>query len=154
MSESEAERQLRVHHERECRRIAELVKKELPESRLFVLVTATVGGGPEAKFSSMDYVSTIEREDSFRLLCELLDRWQESGIATEPTVKTATFVRENVHALRDVPVSELLKGARYSVRDGAEAYSAGDRKKACAMFGKLMVEATALFGRLQREEGS
>ena len=115
--ESPEEVQLRLHHEKECRRIAELVKGELPADRLFVLVTASLGGGPGAPFSSTDYVSTMQREDAGRLLTELLDHWRVDGTLTEPSIQTATTLREEVFRLRDVPIEKLLHVARCSVRD-------------------------------------
>lgn len=98
--ETQAEAQLRLHHEQECRRIAEIVKRELPESRAFFLVTCTRGGGPHADFQSLDYVSTIDPDDALRLLQELLHLLTErTGATGQPTWFVATMLREHVHAI-------------------------------------------------------
>jgi hypothetical protein len=115
--ESQQEIQLRLHHEKECRRIAELVKKELPEDRGFILVTATVGGGPNATLSSTDYVSTCERDDAARLLTELLDHWRNEGTGCEPTVETATKLRELVYDARRFSPVDLVKAVKLGVKE-------------------------------------
>lgn len=80
--ESPAETQYRLASEAECRRLAELVKKELSPRLGFVLITADIGGGPGATFSNTSYVATINRADSQRLLTELLDVWR-GGVAQQ-----------------------------------------------------------------------
>lgn len=114
--ESSAEVQLRLHHEKECRRIAELVKAELPEGRGFVLVTATFGE-PGSGFSSTDYVASINRQDSARLLTELLDHWRGDGTGCEPTVETATKMRELVFDARRFNPVDLVKAIKLGVKE-------------------------------------
>lgn len=94
-TESPAETQYRLASEAECRRIAELVKKELSPRLGFVLVTADFGDNKQG-FSNTSYVATIRRPDAQRLLTELLDSWKEGGLSCEPSVSTATRLREIV----------------------------------------------------------
>jgi hypothetical protein len=149
--ESPEEVQLRLHHEKECRRIAELIKSELGEGRGFVLVTGTCGGGPGASFSSTAYVSSVEREDSARWLTELIDHWRETGgSVTEPSVQTATKIREHVFALRGEATERLLHGARCSVRDAESAFRLKDQHQSGVLALKLACEALALFDRVIR----
>jgi len=149
--ETPEEIQLRLHHERECRRIADLIKAELPENRQFVLVTCTTGGGPDAPFSSLDYVASVEREDSARLLTELVDHWRnDAGTATEPSVQTATKMREMVFGLRAVPIERLLHGARCSVRDADSARQLKDLHALGREALKLATEAMAVFDQVVR----
>ncbi len=152
--ETPAEVQYRLHNERECRRIANLIKGELPEGIGFVLLTATHGGGEGASFQSASYVSSINREDSARLLTELVDHWQQSSdIVAEPTVATMTVVRETVQAIRHNPWQRLLHGARCSVRDAEAALQMKDKRRANGFLLKLAAEALAVFERINRTEG-
>ncbi len=97
--ESDAETQLRLHNERRCRRIADLIKRELPADRGFILLTVQRGEG-DAPFSSTDYVASIGPKDSLRLLREHIGRLTErTGILGEPTEDTSTVMREHVYAL-------------------------------------------------------
>lgn len=158
-NESPAEMQYRLRSEAECRRIAEQIKGQLPEGMGFVLITADIGGGPDAKFSNTSYVATINREDSARLLTELVDHWrQEGGAVTEPSVQTMTKVREFVFSVRDVPIERLLHGARCSLRDLETPLRLKDARAAAAQAFKLACEATAIFDRvlpsLMRRSGS
>jgi hypothetical protein len=149
--ESPAEVQLRLHHEKECRRIAEIVVRELPANMGFVLVTATKGGGPGATFSSTQYIANIDRDDSARLLSELLDHWQDKGTGTQPTVAIATLLREFVHSSRNIPVKRLLHGARCSVRDIEAGLTAKtDVTTVKALLIKGAAELLAVLDQLQR----
>jgi hypothetical protein len=99
--ESNAEKQLRLHHEQRCRRIADLVKAELPEDRGFILMTVQ-RGEPGANFSSADYVATVRPQDALRLLQEHMDQLSlRTGTLGEPTSNTATVMREHVYALME-----------------------------------------------------
>jgi hypothetical protein len=99
--ETNPEIQLRLHHERECRRIAELVKAELPEDRGFILMTVTRGPA-HADFSSTDYVATVRPQDALRLLHEHMGNLSaRAGIAGEPTWQTATAMREVVFEMME-----------------------------------------------------
>lgn len=150
-NESPAEKQYRLQGEAECRRIAELVKKEMPLGRAFVLVTADIGGGPNAKFSNTSYVSTANREDSQRLLTELLDHWRGNGLGCEPSVSTATSIREGVFGIRENPTPRLLHGARCSTRDAEAAHLAGDQRRACIQLLKGATELLAVYDQLSRK---
>lgn len=153
--ETPEEVQLRLHHEKECRRISDIVKRELGADQGFVLVTATLGGGPNASFSSMQYMSSIERDDAARLLAELLDNWQSRGTGTQPTVGTATMLRELVYALRGTTRHRLLNGARCSVRDADSAIAQGDIRRSKAQLIKGTAELLAVFEQLERpQEGN
>jgi hypothetical protein len=97
--ESNAEKQVRLRHEQECRRIADLVRAELPEDRGFILMTMQRGPAG-SDFASTDYVATIHPKDALRLLREHIGRLTaRTGIVGEPTEETATVLREHVHAL-------------------------------------------------------
>jgi hypothetical protein len=153
--ETPEEVQLRLHHEKECRRIADIVKRELPQNMGFVLVTATHGGGQNATFSSMQYVSSIERDDTARMLNELLDNWQDRGTGTQPTVGIATMLREFVYQLRSNPWQRLLHGARCSVRDAEGALTAGNKHRAKGEILKGAAELLAVLDQLERpQEGN
>jgi hypothetical protein len=100
-TETEAEKQVRVHHEKECRRIADLVKAELPEDRAFMLITVQ-RGEPGSHFHSTDYISTVRPQDALRLLHEHIGRLtRRTGVVGEPTVETAAVMREHVYSLMD-----------------------------------------------------
>lgn len=98
-TETDAEKQVRLHHEKECRRIADMVKAELPEDRGFILITAQRGEAG-APFSTTDYVATINPRDALRLLREFIGRIsRRTGVVGEPTEETATVMREHVYAM-------------------------------------------------------
>lgn len=97
--ETDPEIQVRLHHERECRRIAELITAELPEDRAFILLTVTRGLASES-FSSLAYVASVRAQDSVRLLQEHIGVMSaHAGVAGEPTWRTATVMRELVNDL-------------------------------------------------------
>ncbi len=78
--ETPEEIKYRLHSERECRRIADLIKAELPESRAFILLTADIGPGhSKTTFQSTAYVSSIRRGDAAKLMMELVGHWLDSG---------------------------------------------------------------------------
>jgi hypothetical protein len=154
VSESPAEKQYRLASEAECRRVADLIKKELSPRLGFLLVTADFGGGKE--FSNTSYVSSVQRDDAVRLLTELLDNWMSRGTGTQPTVKTATCLREGVFAIRANARQRLLHGARCSVRDAESALRVGNELEGKVQLLKLATEALALFDQLESaraEEG-
>jgi hypothetical protein len=98
-AETPEEVQYRLDGEKRCRAIADIARKMLPETTGFLLLTATVGGSGEP-FQHTSYVSTFQRDDAERLLNEFLDYWREGeNRFTEPTVKTATFLRERVYGI-------------------------------------------------------
>jgi hypothetical protein len=100
--ETDAEKQVRLHYEKECRRIAELVKAELPEDRGFILITTQRGEEAGASFASCDYVSTVDPRDALRLLHEFVGRLtRRTRVVGEPTVDTATVMREHVYSLME-----------------------------------------------------
>ena len=107
-AESTAETRYRLHNEGEARKLADKLKGMLEPGISFVLITCTQGGSTE-RFSNMSYISTVRRPDAARLLCEMLDYWENEGTVTEPRVETATQLREAVHELRDVPHDDLLR---------------------------------------------
>jgi len=152
--ETPAETQYRLHNERECRRIADLIKAELPEGRGFVLVTADHGKGHlHEQFQNTAYVSNLHREDSARLLTELVEHWRPLGIVCEPTAETANALREFVHEIRGNAWERLLHGARCSLRDAESAHRMKDSRRAIVQCLKLAAEALALVDRLHRPEG-
>ncbi len=106
--ESAAEMRYRLHNEGEARKLADKLKGMLEPGISFVLITCTQGGSAE-RFSNMSYISTVRRPDAARLLCEMLDYWENEGTVTEPRVETASQLREAVHQLRDVPHEDLLR---------------------------------------------
>jgi hypothetical protein len=151
--ESSAEVQVRLHHERECKRIAELIKAELPEDRGFLLMTVTRGPA-KADFSSVDYVATVRPQDAMRLLHDMVDRLgQRSQMAGEPTWKTATVMREMVHELLashdpslPLPNPEGVWRSFSQARKGA-----GTPEQRAAMFRAMAIAALTELERLQRE---
>ena len=149
--ESPEEVQYRLQSEKDCRRIADLVKKEMPGGRIFVLVTADVGGGPDARFSNTAYVSTGQRDDCARLLTELLDHLRADGNTTEPTIQTATRMREAVYGLSATTVGDLAAGARRRVGQLAGALRANDTRAAAIRALTLATEAMAIFDQLVRK---
>ncbi len=106
--EGEAERRYRLHNEGEARKLADKLKGMLEPGLSFVLITCTQGNSASG-FSNMSYISTVQREDAARLLCEMLDYWENDGTVTEPRVETATQIREAVSELRSVPHEDLLR---------------------------------------------
>jgi hypothetical protein len=107
-TESAAEMRYRLHNEGEARKLADKLKGMLEPGVSFVLITCTQGGSASG-FSNMSYISTVQRQDSARLLCEMLDYWENEGTVTEPRVETATQLREAVSELRAVPHEDLLR---------------------------------------------
>lgn len=152
MSESDSEKQYRLRNETECRRIADIIKAQLSPGLGFVLVTTTVGDA--GKFSNMSYVASINRDDSARLLTELLDHWRPSNIVCEPTVQVATFLREIVYSIRATPWKRLLHGARCSLRDAEAARTLGNVERAKTEVLKLASEALALFDQLNQSKAT
>ena len=150
MSESAAEVAYRLQNETECRRIADIIKRELSPGLGFVLFTATHGDG--GAFSNCSYVSTIERDDAARLLTEMLDHWADDGRQAEPNVRTATVMREGVAAMQDVPWQRLLHGARCSVRDAESALTRKDSHRAQVEVLKAATELVGIFSQLRRAE--
>lgn len=115
--ESPEETRLRIDAEVRCRKIGDAIKGMLPKSTGFVLVTRSFGA-PSERFKSTQYVASVNRDDAERLLNELLDYWRNGDLRfSEPTVKTATFLRESVHTVitsRRTPtdmIAELLAEA-------------------------------------------
>ncbi len=148
--ESIAEKTFRLRNEVECRKIAELLRRELSPGLGFVLLTCTYGSG---KFSNTSYVATINRDDAARLLNETLDHWQENGVGTEPSMRTATFLRETVYSLREQPWRRLLHGARCSVRDAESALAAGSTEAGQREVLKACVELMTVYDQLARKVG-
>lgn len=107
-TESGAEVRYRLHNEGEARVLADKLKGMLGPGLGFVLITCTYGGEGE-RFQNTSYIATVNREDSARLLCEMLDHWENAGTVTEPRVETATQLREAVHELREVTHDDLLR---------------------------------------------
>lgn len=154
---SPAEMAYRVQGEGECRKIADVVATMLPASRGFVLVTADYGDAES--FSNTSYVARMRRDDAARLLSELLDNWRTEGKArvTEPSVETATFLRESVVGMHDVATAEIVEGMAKSVRGLEEALLDDARDggtegptSALALSGRLAVEALTIFDREMR----
>jgi hypothetical protein len=145
-NETPAETQYRLRSEAECRRIAGLIKSELPAGMGFVLITADLGEAG-ASFSNLSYTASIDREDSARMLTELLN----GGMGTEPSVATATKMREFVYRMRDTPLAKLLHGARCSVRDLEPALRMREPERAAREALKLASEAMAIFGQCVSE---
>lgn len=153
-TESVAEKTFRLSSEAECRRIADVVAGMLPASRGFVLVTADYGDA--GAFSNTNYVARMRRDDAARLLTEMLDTWRVNGAAevTEPSVQTATFLRESVHGMTDVPTSTIATALPETVAKLRTALGAGGSahgsESALALSGRLAVEALSIFDRLMR----
>lgn len=110
-SETQAEIQYRLHCERRCRELADILKAHIDPGMVFTLVTATTG--ENESFSNMSYVSSGNREDMARMLTELLDYFASEGRTTEPTPKTMTMLREWVFKMRREPLQKLLTNARH-----------------------------------------
>lgn len=149
-----AEQTYRIQGEAECRRIADLIRAELPKNRGFILVTADYGGGGEP-FSNTHYVAGVMREDAQRLLTELLDYWgTEQGLACEPSVRTATALREGVFTIRasESPIPLILHGARCSCRDAEAAWKMKDERRAKVQLLKGATELLAVFDQLTWKE--
>ena len=151
--ESDAEKQLRLYHEQRCRRIADLVKAELPEDRGFILLTAQRGPAGEG-FSSADYVATVRPQDSLRLLREHIARLTaRTGIMGEPTEETSTVLREHVFSLLEglagapPPTPDKVWRSFCRARKGEGSY----RERATA-FTALAVVALVELEHLQRAE--
>lgn len=82
--ESAAETAYRLQSERECRRIATLIRAELPKNRGFVLLTCDIGKGHQHEtFQNTAYVSSLHRLDAAKLLMELIGHWIDSGTLPE-----------------------------------------------------------------------
>jgi len=109
--ETQAEIQYRLHCERRCRELADILKAHIDPGMAFTLVTATIG--EDESFRNMSYVSTGRREDMARMLTELLDYFQSEGQATEPTPQTMTMLREWVFKMRREPLQKLLTNAQH-----------------------------------------
>jgi hypothetical protein len=107
-SESAAEIRYRLHNEGEARKLAEKIKGMIEPGLSFVLITCTQGDS-SAGFSNMSYISTVRRPDAARLLCEMLDYWENEGTVTEPRVETATQLREAVSEFRELHLDDLRK---------------------------------------------
>jgi len=154
-NESLAEKQFRLSGEAECRQIAELIATKLPASRGFVLVTADYG--EPGSFSNANYVARMDRDDAARLLTEMLDTWRADGRATvtEPSVQTATFLRESVHGMSDVPTETIARAIPETVAKLRAALAETGMptlgsESAVALAGRLAVEALAIFDRQVR----
>jgi len=105
-SESTAEVRYRLHNEAEARAVADKLKGMFGPGIGFVLITCTY-------------------QDSARLLCEMLDHWEDDGTVTEPRVETATQLREAVYALRDLTMDDLLALIRECLADLIPAVQEG-----------------------------
>lgn len=151
--ESEAEIQLRLHHERECRRIAELVKAELPEGRGFLLITVTRGPSGE-DFSSTDYVSTVRPQDALRLLQDMVNRLtQRAGIGGEPSWQTATVMREIIFEMMENLDGQAPPNPESVWRNFCQARKgAGGAKQRAAAYRAMAVAALTELEHLQRGE--
>jgi hypothetical protein len=152
--DSDAEKAYRAQGEAECRRIAEIIRAELPKNRGFILVTADYGGGGEP-FSNTHYVAGVKRQDAQRLLTELLDYWgAEQGLACEPSVRTATALREGVFTIRSSGAEPLriLQNARRNVRDAESAVQLKDARTAKIELLKAATELLTVFDQLMWKE--
>lgn len=84
---------------------------------------------------------------------ELQDKWRQEGSAhvTEPSAETASFIRETVQGMRDVPLDEILLGMTESVASLKQSLAAPAQTltsdSPLAIAGKLVVEAMAIFDR-------
>jgi hypothetical protein len=119
-TETPEQRTHRLELEARTRQIAEVIKGLMPPETAFVLVTAERGqGGP------MSYCATLPRDQSARMLTELLDGWKyRDGLNCEPTVQTATFLRERVKEMEAIHPRMLLKHMREAM-ESAESMALG-----------------------------
>lgn len=116
--ESPEEVQVRLDQEKRMRQLAEGLKAQVGKGEVFVFLLASVGDG--GKFNSTSYVSTADREDSCRLLQELLDTWtQRDGIHGEPGVHTSSMLREQVYSLRNLSHNEICAEGQKAARNMA-----------------------------------
>ncbi len=141
--ETEGERAERLHAESEARRIADLIKKELPKGRVFILLTADVGKGGNAA-----YTSNMARGDAVRFLTETLDYWSHEGMAaTTPDLELTVFLREQVAQVRSSPKAtekELVTSLAKIAQDLAEGrFAPGADAGTSALL--LATEALVLF---------
>lgn len=85
----------RLDTERRCRALADKFKAELlPHNQGFVLIVFDYEGGSAQNLS---YIATLNRNDAARLLTGLTDHWLDrDGIGAEPSIHTATMLRELV----------------------------------------------------------
>jgi hypothetical protein len=144
--ESPDQTQHRIGTEQRTRELADLVKSRIPEGLGFVLITATFGGSDDP-FHDMAYVSTMRREDSARLLTELVGRWLPSGIVTQPTHETATVMRESVHEIRQSAPAQILENIRKRLVELAACVEANDSHGVGSTALLLSCEALAIFDR-------
>jgi hypothetical protein len=122
-TESGPEVRYRLHNEGEARKLADKIKGMIEPGLGFVLITCTYGGSGEP-FQNTSYIATVNREDSARLLCEMLDHWENAGTVTEPRVETATQLREAVHEMRELSLDDLLGLIGECLKDLARGVSA------------------------------
>jgi hypothetical protein len=149
-TESPEELQYRIDAEKRLREVAEVVRAMLPEDRGFILISATLSEGDEP-FSHTAYTSTIDRDDAERLLNELLDHWRHGeDRETEPTVKTATFLREQVKLLRQFGPHQLIAAMAEGVRDAADALARREAKECVVQVMTVAAGALAFYGSFNR----
>jgi hypothetical protein len=161
--ETGPETQYRLSNEAETAKVADKLKEMLGPRMAFVLIASTINASPEDKsFANTSYVSTMRREDSARLLCEMLDRWMPSGIPCEPVPATMTEIREDVFAIRDEPMKKLLAGAlddltkcvdvaaRVTARGEAATPTPDDAKEMAINALAVAVQAIAVFDQARR----
>jgi hypothetical protein len=138
----------RLELEGRTRQIAEVIKGMMPPDTAFVLVSADRGQG-----GALAYLANLPRDNAARMLTELLDGWQyRDGLSAEPTVKTATFLRERVKELEVVHPRMLLKHMREAMESAesmALGTAQGDEGSAKEMVVQVMSVATMGLALLQ-----
>ncbi len=74
--ETPAETQLRLVRERQCAELANKIRGMMPPGRGFLLMTADYGDAHEM-FQSIEYMSTIRRQDAVVMLLDWLARYAQ-----------------------------------------------------------------------------
>lgn len=154
-NETPGEIAYRLQSEKRTAEIAAAIKDMMLPGSVFVLVSATVGEGGHTS-----YASTAKRTDSVRLLTELLDTWKyQDGLMCEPTVQTATFLRENVNALRGIHPRTLLASMDEAMAACHAAVASGDAKEivvqamSCATQGLALLQSFHAYAHSKAKEG-
>lgn len=147
-TETPEQRTHRLELEARTRQIAEVIKGLMPPDTAFVLVTAERGQG-----GALAYLASVPRDNAVRLLSELLDGWKyRDGLTCEPSVQTATFLRERVKEMEAIHPRLLLKHMREAMESAesmALGTAQGDEGSAKEMVVQVMSVATMGLALLQ-----
>ena len=77
--ESDVQKRWRLEQEASMRRLAEMLRTEIPRSRGFILVVYDYGDDSGPQGSAMSFASTGERSSTIKMLRELVEKMESGG---------------------------------------------------------------------------